>query len=139
LIPETFVRVLPRPFSHVYSEPAADADNIVIANIPAFHPLFVFERKDIDMSDPASPKGWYRVGQSRDSHQGWMQAVDVMEWRQALLVSYTHPGGLIEGRNPVLMFRERDSLKELVDDFGVRTGPARSTRTLKQVKCPTKS
>ena len=112
------LRLLPRPFSHVYSEPAADSDNIVIANIPAFHPLFVFERRDIDMSDPASPGGWYRVGQSRDDHQGWMQAADVMEWRQALLVSYTHPGGQIEGRNPVLMFRDLDSLKELVDDFG---------------------
>ncbi len=112
------LRVLPRPFSHVYSEAGADADNIVISNIPAFHPLFVFERRDIDLSDPAKPKGWYRVGQSRNEHQGWMQAADVMEWRQALLVSYTHPGGLIEGRNPVLMFRDLDSLRELVDDFG---------------------
>ncbi len=112
------LRVLPRPFSHVYSEPRADSDNIVIPNIPAFHPVFVFDRQNIDLSDPASPGGWYRVGQSRDAPQGWMQASDAMEWRQALLVSYTHPGGPIEGRNPVLMFRELDNLQDLVDDFG---------------------
>ena len=118
--PETQLplRVLPRPFSHIYSETSAEADHIVIPNVPAFHPLFVFARRNIDLSDPVNPRGWYHVGQTSDIPLGWMQAVDVMEWRQALLVSYTHPGGLIEGRNPVLMFRDLDSLKELVDDFG---------------------
>jgi serine/threonine-protein kinase PpkA len=100
------LRVLPRPFSHVYRQPSADADGIVIANVPSFHPLYVFDRRDLDLRDPANPKGWYQVGATQADANGWMSAQDVLEWRQALLVSYTHPGGLTEGRNPVLMFRD---------------------------------
>ncbi|MGM0760992.1 MAG: VWA domain-containing protein, partial [Thermodesulfobacteriota bacterium] len=111
------LRVLPRPFSHIYSRPQAEEEGIVQANVPAFHPLYVFARQGVDVSDPAAPAGWYQVGQSKDAAQGWMQAKDVMEWRQALLVSYTHPGGLLEGRNPVLMFRSLDALQSLVDSF----------------------
>jgi hypothetical protein len=111
------LRVLPRPFSHIYSRPQADDQGIVRANVPAFHPLYVFARQDVDMSDPTAPKGWYQVGPSKEAAQGWMQARDVMEWRQALLVSYTHPGGLLEGRNPVLMFRNLNALQSLVDSF----------------------
>jgi len=46
-----------------------------------------------------------------------MQAKDVLEWRQALLVSYTHPGNELEGRSPVLMFRDRSALEAIVDDM----------------------
>ncbi len=111
------LRVLSRPFSHIYSCPQAEEEGIVQANVPAFHPLYVFARQSVDVSDSAAPQGWYEVGQSKDAAQGWMQAKDVMEWRQALLVSYTHPGGLLEGRNPVLMFRSLDALQSLVDSF----------------------
>ncbi len=111
------LRILPRPFSHIYSRPQADEEEIVQANVPAFHPLYVFARQGLDVSDPAAPSGWYQIGQSKDTARGWMQARDVMEWRQALLVSYTHPGGLLEGRNPVLMFRNLDALQSLVDSF----------------------
>jgi hypothetical protein len=111
------LRVLPRPFSHIYSRPQADDQGLVQANVPAFHPLYVFTRQNVDMGDPAAPKGWYQVGKSKEAAQGWMQAKDVMEWRQALLVSYTHPGGLVEGRNPVLMFRNLEALQSLVDSF----------------------
>ena len=38
-----------------------------------------------------------------------------MEWRQALVVAYTHPGGVAEGRQPVLMFKDVDSLKRIID------------------------
>ena len=119
------LRILPRPFAHVYSERQADANAIVLANIPSFHPLFVFDRIDLDWSDPAQPQGWYQVGRSRLAPEGWMQAQDVLEWRQALLVSYTHPGGLIEGRNPVLMFRQYRDLADLVDHMNM-SGQARA-------------
>lgn len=111
------LRVLPRPFSHIYAQPQVDSDTIVSANVQAFRPLYVFDRKELDLRDAAAPKGWYRVGQSSVEPTGWMQAQDVMEWRQALLVSYTHPGGLIEGRNPVLMFRDAQPLRDLLDSF----------------------
>lgn len=111
------VRGLPRPFSHVYREPRAEEGMIVLANVPAFRPLYVFERRDLDFTQGADPRGWYRVGATRAKPDGWMQARDLLEWRQALLVSYTHPGDAIEGRNPVLMFRDRQALESVVDDM----------------------
>lgn len=110
------LRVLPRPFSRLFRDAAADAA-VVSANMPAFHPLYVFERRDLDLSAAADPKGWYRVGRARAEPEGWMQARDVLEWRQALLVSYTHPGGPLEGRHPVLMFSDRAALESVVDDM----------------------
>jgi len=109
------LRVLPRPFSHLYKAPQADKANILKANVPAFHPWFVFAREGLDLSDPAAPKGWYRVGASEQAPEGWMRAADVFEWRQALTVAYTHPGDPAEGRRPVLMFRDRQALESLID------------------------
>jgi len=110
------LRVLPRPFSNAYQSPVANADALVIANLPAFQPLYVFDREGVDLSRGEEPAGWYQVGRSSAAAEGWMQARDVFEWRQALLVSYTHPGDPIEGRHPVLMFRELTALEELIDD-----------------------
>lgn len=120
------LRALPRPFANVYGDAAAEQDSVVIANIPAFRPIYVFERRDLDLRDPAAPRGWYRIGRSSNQAEGWMQAQDVLEWRQALLVSYTHPGNPIEGRSPVLMFRDREALQTLVDDMDM----ARRTQAL---------
>lgn len=111
------LRVLPRPFSNLYRGAAAEQAGVVRANLPAFKPLFVFERKDIDLRDPTAPKGWYRVGRARTAAEGWVQARDVLEWRQALLLSYTHPGNPLEGRRPVLMFRDRGALEGIVEDM----------------------
>jgi hypothetical protein len=111
------LRVLPRPLSNLYAQATVNPDGVVQANMPAFRPLYVFERLDVDLTDPANPTGWYRVGASKDAADGWMQARDVLEWRQALLVSYTHPGGVIDGRKPVLMFRELETLESLAEDF----------------------
>ena len=109
------LRVLPRPLSNMYSVPNATQESISRANVAAFKPLFVFEIKELDLSNPAEPKGWYKVGFSKDKSDGWMRAKDVFEWRQALLVSYTHPGEPGEGRYPVLMFKNLSQLKEIVD------------------------
>ena len=111
------LRVLPRPFSNLYREAAVNEADVVLANVPSFRPLYVFNRQNLDLSQPAEPKGWYQVGRSRSAPEGWMQAKDLLEWRQALLVSYTHPGNPLEGRNPVLMFRDRSSLENIVNDL----------------------
>ncbi len=111
------LRVLPRPFSSIYREAAVDQGAVVMANVPAFKPLFVFDRQGLDLSRPEEPLGWYQVGRTRTAADGWMQAKDVLEWRQALLVSYTHPGNELEGRSPVLMFRDRSALEAIVDDM----------------------
>ncbi|WP_073615415.1 vWA domain-containing protein [Desulfopila aestuarii] len=119
------LRVLPRPFSHLYREMMANDDGIVLANMPAFKPLYVFNRQGLDLSHPAEPGGWYQVGRSRSEAEGWMQAKDVLEWHQALLVSYTHPGNPLEGRSPVLMFRDQATLEGIVDDMDM-AGKAKS-------------
>jgi len=118
------LRVLPRPFSNIYREAVVDQEAVVLANMPAFKPLYVFDRRGIDYSEPDSPQGWYQVGRARTAPEGWLQAKDALEWRQALLVSYTHPGNELEGRSPVLMFRDLASLKAIVDDMDM-SGRAR--------------
>lgn len=111
------LRLLPRPFSNIYREAAADQNAVVMANVPAFKPLYVFDRQGLDLSRAEEPQGWYQVGRTRAAAEGWMQARDALEWRQALLVSYTHPGNELEGRSPVLMFRDRTALESIVDDM----------------------
>lgn len=118
------LQVLPRPFTNIYLEQKADADAVAQANVAAFRPLYVFAREGIDLSNPAEPQGWYRVGSNKQQAVGWVQARDALEWRQALVVAYTHPGGLAEGRQPVLMFRDVASLRAVVDadDRAVKAG-----------------
>lgn len=111
------LRVLPRPFANLYRSPESREDAVVMANLPAFRPLYVFAREGVDLREPANPTGWYSVGRSRQSPEGWMQAKDLMEWRQSLLVSYTHPGSPLEGRRPVLMFRDKTGLKDILNDL----------------------
>jgi hypothetical protein len=110
------LRILPRSFSNVYKRRKASEQNIVKANVRAFYPLYVFGREGIDCSDPINPEGWYQVGTAEhDSPLGYMQARDVLEWRQALVVSYTHPGLGGEERQRVLMFQKKENLTDIVD------------------------
>lgn len=109
-------RILPRSFSDVYKSQRASPDNIVKASVRAFWPLYVFAREGLDLSDPAAPNGWYRVSETAQGPPlGWMHARDVVEWRQALVVSYTHPGFGGEERQRVLMFRNKEDLDTLID------------------------
>src|SRR5438128_9765559 len=55
------LRVLPRVNSSIYE--ARDANSrIVESDVPAFVPLYVFERIDVSYADPIRPTGWFRVG-----------------------------------------------------------------------------
>ncbi len=107
------LRVLPRASASIYTAKSAAPADIAVENVPAFRPLFVFAREDVDYSDPANPKGWYQVGGTDTKPEGWMAARDVLEWRQALVVAYTHPGVGKEARHPVLMFENQTALEQL--------------------------
>lgn len=109
------LQVLPRPFANVYLKQQANPDAVAQANVQAFRPLYVFAREGIDLSNPSDPQGWYQVGSNKKQTTGWIQAKDALEWRQALVVAYTHPGGIAEGRKPVLMFKDVESLQAIVD------------------------
>jgi len=112
------LRALPRAMSSIYGEPRDDAP-VIASNVKAFWPVYVFQRKDLDFSDASDPKGWYEVGASAtDKPVGWMKARDVFEWKQALVVSYTHPGTGADRRNPVLMYSDVNALKKVVEGDG---------------------
>lgn len=108
------LRALPRPFSKLYAEPSTSS-KIISSNFKAFWPVYVFERKDVDFSEPAHPKGWYKIGTMVNDPWAWMQAKDILEWKQALVVSYTHHGTGDEERQSVLMFKTKDDLSKLAE------------------------
>lgn len=103
------LRVLARPFSNIYQEPD-ESSPIVEENVPAFQTFFVYTRPDVSVTSTAT-EGWYEIGSDvRGTILGWMKAADLMEWKQTMCLAYTHPGG----RQPVLLFEELDSLRELL-------------------------
>lgn len=111
--------VLPRSFSHVYRSDSLV--RVAVENIAEFMPLYVFERKP-----PAADGGAaaaYRVARVEQGPPiGWMRGDDLLEWRQALIAAFTHPGGGEEARQRVLMFRDLEALQALLesDDRGLR-------------------
>lgn len=108
------LKVLPRPLSNVYQKKDANGP-VTESNVPAFQPLYVFERSDIDLTDNLEPKGWYLVGTGSERPLGYMRAVDVIEWRTAMIAAYTHRGTGDNERKPVIMFKDRGSLERLMD------------------------
>jgi len=137
------LKVLTRPLSNIYSEPQENG-TIIRENVPGFSAFYVYEKTET----------WYRIGSDKSGKKlGWMRAQDVIEWKQNLVVEFTHPGG----RQPVLMFKEKAPLSQLVsaqkstragqvdklraaikigdigDDFPVRTiEPARAVQSRDQ-------
>jgi len=110
------LKILPRPFSNIYDRPDAQAAKVLQENVRAFYPLYVFAREGVDTTSANDPKGWYQVGPSvRGAPTGWMKAKDVLEWKQALIVAYTHPGEGEDARHRVLMFSSKDRLEAILD------------------------
>lgn len=109
-------RVLVRAFSKVYTARKVDDALIARETVAALKPLYVFAREEIDLRDPADPKGWYRIAESETGQPlGWVRAADAIEWRQALVVAYTHPGFGEEERQRVLMFEYLEDLQDLTE------------------------
>jgi hypothetical protein len=109
------LRALPRVSSNIYQEKDANGP-VVESNVPAFIPLYVFERIDVSYADPIHPKGWFRVGKSREKAIGYMRAADALEWKSAVVVSYSHRGVGENERKPVIMFKDSGPLRDLVLD-----------------------
>ena len=107
---------LPRSFSHVYRD--RDLKEIATESVPAFEPLYVFARElPAGETGDVTELGLYQVSMTEQGPPlGWMAAGDLLEWRQALTVAYTHPGSGEAARQRVLMFRRLDDLQALVDD-----------------------
>ena len=108
------LRALPRSFTALFDGASDDAKMISNA-VSAFKPVFVFAVKGIDKSDVTDVKGWYQVGFTQRRAMGWMKAHDIVEWRQALLVEYLHPGVGSGERAPVLMFEDKQAVSDVVN------------------------
>ncbi len=107
------LKVLPRPNSSIWKERAIDGE-VVVPVAPALSPLFVFAREGVDEADADGTKGWYKVGPTDSAPSGWMQARDVIEWHNTLILSYTPPGIDDEARSRVLGFRDHEDLRSVV-------------------------
>ncbi len=106
------LRIIARVASNVRAEPDAGS-GIVVSNVDAFQPFFVSERQIIDET---AGNAWYQITDApRGQPIGWMNAEDVIEWRQALVVAFTPPGTGANRRSRVVMFDSAESLERTLE------------------------
>ena len=99
-----YQRVLTRLGAQTRREPGAQAE--VIARIPPFSIFYVYATRSVDGAQ------WLRVGPSSNGDiSGWIAAEQLVEWKQTLVAFFTKPGN----RQPALLFRERDTLTQLLE------------------------
>ena len=110
---EKQLRVLPRSQSALYAAPSADAA-VVKSSVVAFQPLYVFGLEQLNLADPAAPEGFYQVGASAGAAEGFLHAQDTLEWRQAMVLEFEHPGQGEDRRLPTLFFRQLSDLLAIV-------------------------
>jgi serine/threonine-protein kinase PpkA len=123
------LRVLPRVSSSIYESKDPNS-RVVESDVPAFVPLYVFERSNVSYADPLRPTGWFGVGKDLNTPIGYVKAADALEWKSAVVVSYTHRGVGENERKPVIMFKDRKPLEQLVLDPQL---PERSARYYRQL------
>lgn len=106
-----FQRVITRPGAQLVAHPGATGQPV-----PGFSVFYVYSR------DPA---GWLEVGATADGHaQGWIAADRAIDWRHAMIGSFTNPAG----RQPVLFMGNAEAAKALILDGN----PAASVGRLRQ-------
>lgn len=104
-----YQRVLAGPGSEILAEPKTGATGKKATPFMIYH---VYARRD------AEGEEWVQVGS--DSHGtllGWIRARQVIPWHQALTVTFKRQSD----KERVLLFRDRDSLKQLVDKYDLAT------------------
>jgi len=98
-----YQRVLAIPQARIFS--AAKDDGAGKDVIP-FTAFYVYARKKVNKRE------WLKLGTDRHGKlSGWMPAAKTMEWNQGLTVAFRDP----VGGERSLLFRDRESLKGLVD------------------------
>ncbi len=98
-----YQRVLAVPQAKIFPSAKEQGSGKDVVPFTAF---YVYKRQKVGKRE------WLRVGTDRHGAiEGWIPAGDTMEWNQGLTVAFRDPLG--GGRS--LLFRDRDSLKSLVD------------------------
>ncbi|HDH9217072.1 TPA: serine/threonine protein kinase, partial [Escherichia coli] len=73
---------------------------------PAFSRFYVYQRQKQGADE------WLQVGPDSLGHvSGWMNANCTSEWKMQLTLAFTNPAG----RNPMLFFKEKQTLEGLLD------------------------
>ncbi len=94
-----FQRVLSVPDARLYSAPKTDAESKPAVPFSVF---YVYARDN----------GWLQLGyDSYGRMAGWMPEKEAIVWNQALTVAFKDP----QDTQRVMMFRDRDALKQLID------------------------
>jgi len=97
-----FQRVLAKPGAKLSSEPGSAASRA----ITPFTVFYVYARTQ------AGGAEWLQVGlDSHGSIEGWVPSTATLEWSQGLTVAFREP----VGQDRVLLFRDHDALKDLVE------------------------
>ncbi len=98
-----FQRVISNPGANVYVS-AKKTSPIVQASVKPFTIFYVYERRQVAGAE------WLKVGPSASCEMsGWVEASLVSEWRQSLSLVFTER----VGRQPVLFFKDLDSLEKV--------------------------
>jgi hypothetical protein len=98
-----YQRVLAIPQAKLYPSAQVKGSGKDVVPFTAF---YVYKRKKVGQRE------WLRVGTDRHGEiKGWLAAGDTMEWNQGLTVAFRDP----LGGDRSLLFRDRKSLKRLVD------------------------
>ena len=98
-----YQQVITHPGANLYAA-AAKSAAIVEARIRPFTVYYVYERSSADDIE------WLKVGPSSSCETtGWVQEDKISEWRQALTLVFTER----EGRQPVLFFKDLESLDQV--------------------------
>ncbi len=101
-----FQRVLSRPKAALHSQPGDREEGSYTVN--PFTIFYVYDRKTIAGVE------WVRVGLDQyKGPEGWIRAEQLINWKQSLIVAFKDPVGF----DRVLLFKDRDSLKKLIDSY----------------------
>ena len=105
-----YQRVIAVPGAELYASPGAPG--ATAQPVTPFTVFYVYAR------DHADDGEWLRVGlDSRGDVRGWLPAEQAVAWRQTLTVGFRDPAE----RPRVLLFDERDALKDIADGFDFET------------------
>ena len=96
-----FQRVLTTPGCRLTDGPGASSGK----EQPAFSRFYVYERKKVNNTE------WLHLGpDSFGRLSGWMNADCTVEWKMQMTLAFTNPAG----RDPLLFFRKRDTLDQIL-------------------------
>lgn len=102
-----YQRVLARPGAKIHISPASPE----AMEAKPFTAYYIYEKRE------AGGDKWIKVG--TDSHgntQGWIPQRQLIPWKQVLTVAFRNPAE----QDRVLLFRDRDSLKKLIESNDIQ-------------------